>query len=338
MEPRVITVDPLDPDPAALAPAVEALCAGRLVAMPTETVYGLAGRADDPAAVAAIFAAKGRPAYNPLIVHVASIEAARALTTAWSPLADTLARAFWPGPLTLVVPRDRARVPDIVAAHGPTVAIRVPAHPVALALLRASGLNLAAPSANRFQRLSPTAAAHVVAGLGGRVSLVLDGGPCQYGIESTVLKIDGETATLLRPGALSVEALRPYVDTVNIAPPVAPAEGGEALPSPGMVAKHYAPETPVWVVDGGDLDEAVGALRRDGVTRIGVLRCGASGALAGASVTALDARPEVYAAGLFAALHALDGAGYEALLVEAVPDTEGWLAVRDRLRRAARVE
>ena len=228
------------PGPQLLAHAASVIRRGGLVAFPTETVYGLGANALDAAAVARIFAAKGRPSFNPLIVHVPAVAQAQELVTDWPEVAEQLARAFWPGPLTLVLGK-RDVVPDIVTAGLANVAVRVPSHPIALALLRAARRPIAAPSANRYTRLSPTTAAHVAASLGDAVDLVIDGGPTTVGIESTVVDVTGPVPRLLRPGMLGLDALRAVVG--EVAPPVAaPAVDDEApRPSPGMTARHYAP-------------------------------------------------------------------------------------------------
>jgi L-threonylcarbamoyladenylate synthase len=315
MKTDVIRIDPIVPEPRTIARAAEALRRGELIALPTETVYGLGARADDDAAVARIFEAKGRPAGEP---------DARRLSTAWPALASRLAEAFWPGPLTLVVARDRARVPDAVCASGDTVAVRCPAHPVALALLRAVAFGVAAPSANRFQSLSPTTAAHVLKGLDGRVSLILDAGPCRHGIESTVVDVTGDVPTLLRPGALSLEALRAVVGTLR----EAPAHDGGARRSPGMDRRHYAPAARLVTARGDAVEEA----RRTAGARVGLVTWRAR---AGADVAHLPDDPAGYGAGLYAALHTLDDAGCDAVVIEALPEGDGWEAVRDRLGRAA---
>ncbi|MFW6201455.1 MAG: L-threonylcarbamoyladenylate synthase, partial [Gemmatimonadota bacterium] len=203
---RVLTVDPESPDPAAIDRAARALREGRLIAFPTETVYGLGADALDADAVRRIFEAKERPPRNPLIVHVADAAAARGLVERWPPAAGRLADAFWPGPLTLVLPK-RPEVPDEVTAGLPTVAVRVPSHPVARALLLAAGVPVAAPSANPFTGVSPTTARHVQSGLADRIDLVLDAGPTPVGIESTVVDLSGPKPRLLRPGMISPEAL-----------------------------------------------------------------------------------------------------------------------------------
>jgi L-threonylcarbamoyladenylate synthase len=326
------------PDHPALQQAAAVLRADGLVAFPTETVYGLGARADHPEALARIFAAKGRPAYNPLIVHVRDAAQARGLTTAWPAEAERLAQRFWPGPLTLVLPRDPSRVPDLACAGGPTVALRAPAHPLAQALLAATNLPLAAPSANRFQQLSPTRAAHVVAGLGDRVDLLLDGGPCDYGIESTVLDLSGPRPTVLRLGALPLDALRavlPHVAVVEAHH--GDGEAPSSLPSPGMLRKHYAPRARLLVALPEALDEALSAVR-EGLppdAPVALVSHRTQLARQGVQTVNLPDNPRGYAAALFAALHDLDAQGVAAVVVEAVPEAAGWEAVRDRLGRAA---
>lgn len=305
-------------DPAAIAEATRILRAGGLVAIPTETVYGLAANALDPEAVAAIFAAKGRPPSNPLIVHVANVAAARALSSAWPETADKLAARFWPGPVTVVVPRAKV-VPDVVTAGGPTVAIRVPAHPVALALLE-SGLSLAAPSANLSNAISPTTAQHVVDTLGDRVDLVLDGGPTRAGIESTVVHLGEDPPRLLRPGTVTRKELADAIGFVAYG-----ASTDAVLPSPGMMARHYAPR-------------AVLEVRADDAARVSELRAAGMRVgwigFAGADVPMPRDAP-AYAARLYAALHDLDRAGVDRIVVAAVPPDDEWLGVRDRLARAS---
>ena len=233
---RVLRVDPANPDHAALRTAAELLRAGKLVAFPTETVYGLGAHALDVQAVARIYAAKGRPSYNPLIVHVADVEAAKALVTDWPTTAKLLARAFWPGPLTMVLPK-RAVVPDAITAGLPAVAIRVPVHPVALALLREAGIPIAAPSANRFTELSPTAAEHVVQSLGDAVDLVLDGGSTTVGIESTVVDLTGPAPRILRPGMISAAQIRAVVGMLDERP--LDFADGAPRPSPGTCSTAF---------------------------------------------------------------------------------------------------
>lgn len=309
------------PDADGLRRAAGLLRAGSVVAFPTETVYGLGADAFSAEAVAEVYRLKNRPAWNPLIVHVADVPAARALAHAWPAGADELAAAFWPGPLTLVV--RRARHLAGVGAHDATIAIRVPAHEVALALLAASGLPLAAPSANRSEGISPTTARHVVESLPD-VPLVLDGGPCAWGIESTVLDLTVSPPRLLRPGALSLRALRAVAGPIAL--PADRVTDGAARPSPGMSRRHYAPRatvilTPDIADAAGDLPGPVGVLAHD--------------ADDGPYREILSTDPREYAADLYAALHRLDDAGVRTIIVQAVPESEDWLAVRDRLGRAA---
>jgi L-threonylcarbamoyladenylate synthase len=278
--------------------------AGRLVAFPTETVYGLGANALDPEAVARIFAAKGRPRTSPLIVHVDSIEMARSLASHWPSAADVLAHRYWPGPLTLVVPK-RPLVPDIVTAGLPTVGLRMPAHPMALELIRAAGVPIAAPSANRFTELSPTAAAHIPEAL---ADYTLDGGPARVGIESTVLSLV-EAPTLLRPGVIPITELEALIGPVAQA--AAPAEGAHA--APGMHVRHYRPVTPLYL---------------DAVSRKGkgvILRIGHE----------MPADPQAYAAVLYETLHRLDAQSLDWIAIEPPPDIPEWAGILDRLRRAA---
>jgi L-threonylcarbamoyladenylate synthase len=325
----VRVVDPDSPSVETLREAAEVLHRGGLVAFPTETVYGLGAAALDAAAVGRIFAAKGRPAHNPIIVHVADAAGARAVAADWPAHAVALAARFWPGPLTLVLPR-RREVPDVVTAGGPTVAVRVPAHPGARAVLESAAIPVAAPSANRSAGLSPTRAEHVLADLDGRIDLLLDGGPCPGGIESTVLDLTTSPPRLLRPGLVSREALEAVIGPVAVGTP--PSAG--PLPSPGMLARHYAPRTPLEAVPAPSRDRVLalcGAGRRIGW----VVRGGHGDTPPGVVVRSLPADPAGYAAGLYAALHDLDAAGLDQIIVELPPDEPEWVAVRDRLRRAA---
>lgn len=289
-----------------VARAAELIRQGKLVAFPTETVYGLGANALDAAAVERIFAAKGRPRTSPLIVHVASPEMARELVTEWPDSAEALARRYWPGPLTLVLPKQRC-VPDIVTAGLPTVGLRMPAHPVALELIREAGVPIAAPSANRFTELSPTEAGHVPDEL---ADAILEGGPARVGIESTVLSLAGP-ATLLRPGVIPLPELEALIGPVRVAETV---EG--AHPSPGMHQRHYRPSTPLYLLQPGDpLPPGCGALLRIGIE--------------------MPADPRAYAAALYATLHRLDAEGYDWVAAERPPETPEWAGVLDRLRRAS---
>jgi L-threonylcarbamoyladenylate synthase len=308
------------PDADGLSRAAELLRSGSVVAFPTETVYGLGADAFDEKAVGEIYRLKNRPSWNPLIVHVADVAAARALAEEWPEAAEKLAARFWPGPLTLVVRRAR-HLPGIGASND-TVAVRVPAHPVALDLLRVSGLPLAAPSANRSEGISPTTAEHVVRSLP-EVPMVLDGGPSSWGIESTVLDLTGDVPRLLRPGALALRVLRDAAGPITL--PGARTEDGEVRSSPGMSRRHYAPRARVVLcedvraVDRSGLSEPIAVLSYEGTDGTEVL----------------SADPAEYAADLYAALHRLDDGGYATIIVQEPPRTEDWLAVRDRLSRAA---
>jgi L-threonylcarbamoyladenylate synthase len=288
--------------------AAELIRKGDLVAFPTETVYGLGANALDAAAVAKIYELKGRPPTSPLIVHVASIEMARTLVTGWPPEADQLARRYWPGPLTLVLPK-ASSIPDIVTAGLPTVGIRIPNHPLALALIREAGVPLAAPSANRFTSLSPTTAGHVREAFADAVP-VLDGGPCQVGIESTVVSISSGKITLLRPGMISLE------DVELASAPAADA----AHPAPGMHARHYSPRTSLVLSNTPDPRGAYLWTNHP--------------ANAARSLQ-MPPTPELYAAQLYSALHDLDRESWPVISVEPPPDTVEWAAVLDRLQRAA---
>ena len=332
MHTRVVRIDPANPDPAILAEAVRILRANGLVAFPTETVYGLGGRALSSEAVTRIFEAKGRPRAHPLIAHITDEEAARSLSAEWSDRASRFARAFWPGPLTLVVPR-AAYVPESLVGGGRTVAVRAPSNPIALALLYAIGEPLAAPSANRFQSLSPTRAEHVVRALEGRVELILDGGPCIAGIESTVVDVRGEHATVLRPGAIAISDLRTVEPTIVAT--AAPSVAGDAMrPSPGMDARHYAPRARLVVAPDRYSAAELAASHHARGEHVALVTRAPVG-LRPFETRILPDDPAAFAAQLFATLHALDDAGTAIVFVEAVPTGEAWWAVADRLRRAS---
>ena len=330
---NIVAVDPKAPDPLVISQAADLLRRGDIVAFPTETVYGLGGNALEESAVRRIFEAKGRPSHNPLIVHVASIEAARALTKGWSESAERLARKFWPGPLTLVLPK-AVEVPDLVTAGLPTVGIRVPRHPVTFALLTAVELPVAAPSANRSGEVSPTTAQHVARSLGDRVPLILDAGPTDIGIESTVVDVSGDTAILLRPGVISSEQLAEIVGplkTLSAASPDAP------LPSPGMLDRHYAPRTPLRLFETAQRSAVESEIQRAKAQgkRVGVLAW-SKGVNGGDPLIILPASPLAAARILYSVLHRLDDEGCELILVERPPTEPRWAALRDRLERAAR--
>lgn len=341
---EVLKVDAARPDREAIARAADCLRRGGLVAFPTETVYGLGAHALDRAAVARLFLAKGRPPTDPLIIHVASIEEAVDLVTGVPDAARTLAKRFWPGPLTLVLPR-AAAVPVEVTAGLDTVAIRVPAHPVARALLEAARLPIAAPSANLFSRPSPTRAAHVLEDLNGRIDMVIDGGPTDVGVESTVLDLTRHPADVLRPGAVTIEALRTVIPDVQMRAP-APAPEGAALPSPGLLARHYAPRTPLTLYDGAGTAAHEALLNgvRDALAkgqRVGLLTTSEQAPrFHGLPIVIAELGSQQHAdqvAGrLYAALRELDTAQLDVILAGDLPDEGGlWRALRDRLRRAA---
>lgn len=309
--------------------AAQRLRDGELVAFPTETVYGLGANALDANAVAKIYAAKGRPAYNPLIVHLADASEAEPLVSAWNQRAQILAQTFWPGPLTLILPKSK-RIPDAVSAGLETVALRVPAAPVARRLIERAQIPLAAPSANASGRLSPTRAAHVVQSLGEAV-WVLDGGDCEVGIESTVVDVSGRFASILRPGVISETQI-----AALIGPLAAPENGAEDAPrpSPGMLQRHYAPRARVHLFP-SLTDAHFHAVLLGKTQKIGVL-CFAPTRLEGAHEIVLPLDPQACARQLYAALHALDEADVGLILIEQAPDAPQWAGVRDRLQRAAK--
>jgi L-threonylcarbamoyladenylate synthase len=332
VETRILPGD----DPAAIGEAAAAIRAGELVAFPTETVYGLGADALDAEAVARVFAAKDRPAFVPLIVHLAEAgevgrHAQRA--DADDPRVAILAAACWPGPLTLVL-RKRSSIPGIVTAGLATVGLRVPDHPVARALIEAAGVPVAAPSANRFGLVSPTRAEHVVAQLRGRVGIVLDGGPCRVGIESTVVLLADGAARLLRPGGTPTEAIEAL-----IGPLASPDDGpGPASLSPGRSTSHYAPGTPLTVIGPVDGIEAVagerlGLLAADDTGRRAAEAGG--GPYVAVETLSINGDAVEQAAHLFEALHRLAAADLDRIVAQAVPEAGLGRAIMDRLRRAA---
>lgn len=298
--------------------AAELIRSGHLVAFPTETVYGLGANALDPAAVRRIFEAKGRPSTSPLIVHVDSEVMARRLVTEWPDAAAKLTARHWPGPLTLVLPK-ASQVPDEVTAGLNTVGIRMPAHPVALALIRAAGVPIAAPSANRFTELSPTSAEHVRKSLGDRVDLILDGGTTPVGIESTVLSLAVSPPALLRPGMVTREEIEALIGPVSL--PNEPSPEG-AHPSPGLHPRHYSPKTPLILVENGVLPSHGKGVYLSHLPGAGV---------------PMPSQAREYAAVIYATLHNLDGECLDWIAVETPPDTGEWAGVRDRLTRASTV-
>jgi len=326
-----MTVPLVPATPEAIARAADHLRAGELVAFPTETVYGLGADARNPDAVRRVFAAKARPADHPVIVHLYNTSQLADWARAVPDNALKLAAAFWPGPLTLILPR-ASRVADVVTGGQDSVGLRVPSHPVARALLGAFGGGIAAPSANRFGRISPTTARHVADDLGDAVAMILDGGACSVGIESTIVSFAGNEPALLRPGAIGVAELARVLGRAPGAP------GASAPRASGTLASHYAPRTPATLVAPRILHAEVGQLldRDEDVAvlaRTVARPVDFSGSWIHAPVGAA-----AYAHDLYANLRALDAANADAILIETVPDGEAWLAVRDRLARATRGE
>ncbi|MFI4913987.1 MAG: L-threonylcarbamoyladenylate synthase [Steroidobacterales bacterium] len=310
--------------------AVQALRDGELVAFPTETVYGLGAHAGHPAALRKIFAAKGRPTNHPLIVHLDSARFLTRWARAVPVAAEKLAERFWPGPLTLVLPR-ADNVSELVTGGQDTIAVRIPAHPMAQQLLTAFGGGIAAPSANRYGRVSPTRAEHVREELGESVRVILDGGECKVGVESTIVACIGDTVRLLRPGSITLSALRRVVGDVLL------AAGEDGPRVPGSHAMHYAPTTPLQITPTDQIETLAESLSGAGL-RVAVL---AQRPPLGTyqHVTWINAgrRVEAYAHDLYANLRTLDKAGCARILVQEVPADERWDAVRDRLQRAASV-
>ena len=326
---RILSTARDDPDPHVLDEAARVLRAGGLVAFATETVYGLGADATDPAAVAGIFAAKGRPATNPLIVHADEAAMARECVATWPPSAERLAARWWPGPLTLVLPRSRL-IPDLVTAGRDTVGIRVPRSAVALGLIRRLARPIAAPSANRSTGVSPTLARHVLRDLDGRIDLVLDSGPTEVGLESTVLDLAGAVPRLLRPGPIGLDELRTELGNEVEPPPQGPPAGPAT--SPGQMAIHYAPRTPAVRVEADRAGDVAWPPRFGLIDLGGRDLPGLPPPAARFTFTA----PASAAAGLYAALHQLDELGLDRIVVIMPPDREEWRAIRDRLRRATR--
>ncbi|MGE0609813.1 MAG: L-threonylcarbamoyladenylate synthase [Pirellulales bacterium] len=311
--------------PENIAAAAKVLRSGGLVALPTETVYGLGANALDPVACAGIFAAKERPFFDPLIVHVADGDMVEQLTTGLGDAARLLAKRFWPGPLTMVLRKSAEGVPDIVTSGLPTVAVRMPSHPVALELIRLAGCPVAAPSANLFGRLSPTTAEHVADQLGGRADFILDGGPCAVGVESTIIDLSGDTPKLLRPGGVSLEQLQ------SVLPSIIVVTGSTEQPTaPGQLATHYAPRTPLVIFDEHPPQVSPGQ-------KLGLLTLRPSPdahRFAAAVSLSDDGDLAEAATNLFAALHRLDSANLQAIHAQALPRTGLGRAMMDRLERA----
>ncbi len=340
---HVVRVDHLHPERAMIEHAAKLIQEGELVVFPTETVYGLGANALQPQAIERIFAAKGRPFSDPLIVHIADSRMLETLVGDIPPIAYTLMEAFWPGPLTLILPVG-PRVPTMITAGLPTVAIRMPHHPIALALIRAAGLPIAAPSANRFMHVSPTTAQHVLADLNRRVPMILDGGPCEVGVESTVLDLCSHVPTILRPGGLSLEALRGVLPQVQLPPPVHSTVNHHRLQtSPGQMPIHYSPTVPTFLFEGKPATMRTMMLtevqrRQAQGEQVGVLVADSDVAVfeaSGAQIYALGATLEHIAMHLFTGLRELEEAGVQVILCRSFEAQGLGLAIQDRLYKAA---
>jgi len=310
--------------------AAELLRAGHLVAFPTETVYGLGADATNPIAVAKIFEAKQRPTFDPLIVHVAEVSEVERLVRRFPEIARRLAAEFWPGPLTLVLPK-RDVIPDLVTAGLPGVAIRIPRHPVAIELLKAAGCPVAAPSANPFGSISPTTAQHVADGLGDKVNCIIDGGPCAVGLESTVLSLMHDRPLLLRHGGREVEEIERIIGPIEIA--VANADQEDAAqPAPGMLSRHYAPATRLVVIPHDQAAEPVGGMRC-GLLTYGTQRF--SGHFSKLLNLCTEENLHICATNFFAAMRTLDAADLDVIMAHEFPGYGLGVAMNDRLRRAS---
>lgn len=344
---RVLSIHPEELDATLIEEAAELLRKGQLVIFPTETVYGLGADAMQTQAVEHIFAAKGRPFSDPLIVHIADRETWQSLVTTIPPIALQLAQKFWPGPLTLILPAS-SRVPKLITAGLPNVAIRMPSHPVALALIRAAGTPIAAPSANRFMHVSPTTAQHALADLNGRVPLILDAGPSKVGVESTVLDLSSDVPTILRPGGVSLESLRAVIPKVRAsrqrATDATPGANDEqAQVAPGQMSIHYSPSVPTFLFEGSVEEMRIAMMaeirrRQLQGERVGVLIADEDMARfqeTGALLYSPGSTPEQIAARLFAGLRTLEDAGVQVILCRSFQQEGIGVAVRDRLIKAA---
>lgn len=330
----------LTPDPESIAASAEIIRSGGLVAFPTETVYGLGANAMDAQAVARIFAAKGRPASDPLIVHISRLEQVERLARNFSPAARTLAEAFWPGPLTLILPR-QPEVPSLVTSGLDSVAVRIPDHPVALSLIEAAETPIAAPSANRFGHTSPTTAAHVYHDLAGKVDIILDGGSTKIGVESTVLDISTSPVRILRPGGVTREMIEALIGPVSML--AQSRKTSKGLPSPGLLKKHYAPRTEMILFKGPDarknlfeylkaelaLGKRPGVMAEDEEVRA-LEECGALVFPLGAGIDLAGIASHIYAG-----MRWLDDQKVDVILCTDFGDQGLGVAIRDRLTRAA---
>jgi L-threonylcarbamoyladenylate synthase len=330
---RVVAVDPTTPDRAAIAQAAAIIRAGQLVAFPTETVYGLGSDGLNPVAIGRLYAVKGRPPDNPLILHIASPDQLPLVAADIPAMAHRLVRAFWPGPLTLILPKTSG-VPDLATAGLTTVAVRMPAHPVALGLIDAAKTPLAAPSANRSGLPSPTTARHVLDDLHGRIPLILDAGPTRIGLESTVLDVTCTPPVILRPGGIAREDIEAVVGHLPQG-----ASAAQRRRSPGTRYRHYSPRARVWLVEDAQVEALQAAVAKalQHSERVGCLlhRLGHDSLPPPVEVIRLSGSVADYAQGLFSALRALDRLGLDVIVVEGVQERGLGVAVMDRLRRAA---
>ncbi len=350
MTTKILTVDPTQPDPEAIEEAAQAIRDGKLVAFPTETVYGLGAHARDEAAVQKIFDAKERPANDPLIVHIAHVGQVNQCATTFPNAARKLALSFWAGPLTLILPK-KPSIPDLVTAGLPNVALRAPSHRVARALMETAGVPIAAPSANRFSRPSPTTAAHVLADLDGRVDVLIDGGATDIGLESTIVDFSVDPPVLRRPGGITLEQIHSLVP--DVIAQAGATDDAAAQAAPGQMTRHYAPTAPLTLYEGepAQVVKAMGADARTAVaqgSKVGILApeddlkalapvLAATAAAGRIEVRPYGSRSDVERAGreLFAALRALDETGVTVILASSVGSGGLALAIRDRLARAA---
>lgn len=333
MQTRVLTVETAAEFRVAVEQAVTLLQQGEVVALPTETVYGLAANALDAKAVEKIYQVKGRPAHNPVIVHVASLAMAQECITEWTDDAEKLALHFWPGPLTLVLPREKS-IPDIVTAAGSTVGIRFPSHPLMRKVIEGCGFPLAAPSANLANQLSPTTAKHVITAIGNRIPLVIDAGPTSVGIESTVLDLTGDTPRLLRPGVISARQIGQVLGRqINLE-----ANYSLQLKSPGLLPKHYSPRARLIVASWKNDDELSALVATSGVQpeAIHVLcyeQIPEANPFGRVAIIPYD--EDAYARAIYAELHRSDELNAQLIIVERPPSGEAWDGIHDRLRRAS---
>ena len=331
MKTKVLTLDPLNPSSEAVDQAAELIRKGEIVAFPTETVYGLGANALNESAVKKIYEAKGRPQTNPIIVHVSGKEQAQSLATKWTEYAEKLAEAFWPGPLTIVLPKND-RVPAITTAGSPTVALRCPDDETALMLIETSGFPIAAPSANTSGNLSPIDGFHVLQDLEGKIPMLLDSGQVPGGIESTVIDLSGPTPKLLRPGLLQISEIEKVIGPVERGPSY--IDSSSPLHSPGLLKRHYSPHTPLIEGDADDVEAMINQGKPVGMLYYMIKKFDHNNLTA----ITLPGNPQEYAHHFYRALRELDEMGVDTIFFEMPPETDEWLGIRDRLMRASAQE